>query len=389
MAKKKRLFSLKPLLLVCLVIVLAAIMAACGNKSADSGPDSGGGASQTAGDSGDAGSEEKIPTLEELIPLAQEEGKVVSVGMPDSWANWVETWADLKEKYGLDHSDTDMGSVDQINKFDAEKNNPTADIGDVGIAFGPMAVQKGVTQPFKTEYWDEIPDWAKDKDGHWIVGYTGSIAFLCNKTIVQQCPKSWADIENNGGAYQVSVGDVSGAAQAQYAVLASAFAFGGDEGNIQPGLDYFKRLAEKGLISKVDVTVPQIQKGEVTVALLWDFNALGYRDQIGADKFEVAIPEEGSVTSGYATIINKWAPHPNAAKLARTYILSDEGQTNLAKGYARPIRSSVQLPAEVKEKLIPEEQYKNTHTIKDYSVWENTAKELSALWQEEVQPKIK
>jgi putative spermidine/putrescine transport system substrate-binding protein len=331
----------------------------------------------------------KILTLEELIPLAQKEGKLVTVGMPDTWANWKDTWADLKSKYQLNHEDTDMGSVDEINKFDAEKNKPTADLGDVGIAFGPLAVQKGVTQPFKTQYWDEIPDWAKDKDGHWMVGYTGSMAIICNKDLVASCPKSWADIENNGGKYQLAVGDVTGAAQAQHGVLAAAIAYGGDEGNIQPGIDYFKRLAEKGLISKVDVTVANFQKGEVAVALLWDFNALGYREQIGVDKFEVAIPEEGSVISGYATIINKYAPHPNAAKLARTYIFSDEGQINLAKGYARPIRDKVVLPAEVEAKLIPKEQYKNAKPIKDYKVWENTVKEISGVWQEEVQVHIK
>ncbi len=43
------------------------------------------------------------------------------------------------------------------------------------------------------------------------------------------------------------------------------------------------------------------------------------------------IPSDGSVISGYTTIINKYAKHPNAAKLAREYIFSDAGQINLAK----------------------------------------------------------
>lgn len=367
----------KTSVLLAAILLLAISLAACAGSKKDNA------------DSGNSGEPDKVLTLEELIPLAQKEGKVVSVGMPDSWANWKDTWADLKEKYGLDHSDTDMGSVDEINKFEAEKNNPTADIGDVGIAFGPMAVEKGVTQPYKTEYWDEIPDWAKDKDGHWMVGYTGSIAILCNKELVAKCPKSWADIENSDGSYQLAVGDVVGAAQAQHAVLAAALAYGGDESNIQPGIEYFARLVKKNLISKVDVTVPYIEKGEVAVAMLWDFNALGYREQLGPDKFEVNIPSEGSVISGYATIINKYAPHPNAAKLARAYIFSDEGQINLAKGFARPIRESVKLPEDVAAKLIPSEQYQNVKPIKDYKVWENTVKEIGAVWQEEVQIHIK
>jgi putative spermidine/putrescine transport system substrate-binding protein len=365
-AKKKG----KIFLLLSLTFILVFSLAACGSKETA--------VENTLGDN---------PTFDELLPLAQEEGQVVSVGMPDSWANWKDTWADLKTEYQIDHTDTDMGSAEEIAKFEAEKNNPTADIGDVGIAFGPIAVDKGVTQPYKTEYWDEIPDWAKDEDGHWVLGYTGTMAFLCNSSLVDKCPESWEDLKT--GDYQIAVGDVAKASQAQHAVLAAALAFGGDEGNIQPGLDFFSELAKNDKLSKVDVKVPNIEKGEVTVALLWDFNALGYRQQIGPEKFVANIPAEGSVVSGYATIINKYAPHPNAAKLTRAYILSDEGQINLAKGFARPIRDSVKLPDEVAASMIPADQYTSVKPINDYTVWEKTAKELPALWEEQVQIHIK
>ncbi|CAM5396948.1 hypothetical protein LSPH24S_03753 [Lysinibacillus sphaericus] len=32
---------------------------------------------------------------------------VNSVGMPDTWANWVETWQELETEYTLKHQDTD------------------------------------------------------------------------------------------------------------------------------------------------------------------------------------------------------------------------------------------------------------------------------------------
>lgn len=321
-------------------------------------------------------------TLAEIEKLAKAEGEVLSVGMPDNWANWKGTWAGIKSKYNLNHTDTDMSSAEEIAKFDAEKNKPTADIGDIGIAFGSVAVEKGVTLPYKTSYWDEIPDWGKDPEGNWIVGYQGAISFMTNKDLVKNPPKSWEDLKN--GDYQIVVGDVTKAAQAQMAVLAAAIAFGGDENNIEPGIAFFEELAKKKRISLAEAAPANLEKGEVPVTLLWDFNSLGYRDQFGKDRFEVAIPKEGSVVSGYATIINKYAPHPNAAKLTREYILSDEGQINLAKGYARPIRSSVKLPEDVAAKLLPEEEYKNAKPVKDYKAWEATAKKLPQLWQERV-----
>ncbi|MFE4712805.1 ABC transporter substrate-binding protein [Paenibacillus sp. NPDC056722] len=349
--------------------LLVLLLAACGNSD-----------NKANAPEGNAAAPEL--SLSDIESKAKEEGSVMSVGMPDSWANWKDTWADMNSVYGLKHEDTDMSSAEEIAKFEAEKDKPTADIGDVGIAFGPVAVAKGVTQPYKTAYWDEIPDWAKDKDGNWVVGYQGSISFLTNTKLVPNPPKSWEDLKN--GNYKIIVGDVTKAAQAQMAVLAAAIAFGGDESNIEPGIAFFEDLAKKGRLSNAEASVANIEKGEVEVTLLWDFNALNYRDQINKDGFDVAIPKEGSVVSGYATIINKWAPHPNAAKLTREYILSDKGQINLANGYARPIRDSVKLPDEAAAKLLPKEEYANVKPVGDYKVWEETAKSIPQLWQERV-----
>ena len=126
-------------------------------------------------------------TLDEITEKAKEEGTVNSVGMPDTWANWGETWEELGTEYSLKHADTDMSSAEELAKFEAEKEDATADIGDVGIAFGPIAEDSDLTLAYKTSYWDEIPDWAKDDDGDWIVGYTGTISFLTDTNNVEKC----------------------------------------------------------------------------------------------------------------------------------------------------------------------------------------------------------
>jgi putative spermidine/putrescine transport system substrate-binding protein len=321
--------------------------------------------------------------LSALEKAARGEGAVNSVGMPDSWANWKDTWQDLSTKYGLKHMDTDMSSAQEIAKFDAEKDNATADIGDVGAAFGPIAVQKGVTQPYKPTTWDQIPTWAKDKDGHWALAYTGTIAFIVNKQLVKDAPTSWAELKE--GKYKVAIGDVSAAAQAVNGVLAAAIANGGNEKNIQPGLDFFADIAEQGRLSLSNPTIQTLERGEVEVGIVWDFNGLSYRDQIDSSRFDVLIPSDGSVMSGYTTIINKYAKHPNAAKLTREYIFSDAGQINLAKGHARPIRAEhLTVPADVQAKMIPNDQYANAKPIQDANAWEKTSKSLPQLWQENV-----
>jgi putative spermidine/putrescine transport system substrate-binding protein len=54
-----------------------------------------------------------------LIAAAKKEGTVNSLGMPDDWANWKDTWDQMKAKYGITHQDTDMSSAQEIAKFDA------------------------------------------------------------------------------------------------------------------------------------------------------------------------------------------------------------------------------------------------------------------------------
>lgn len=324
----------------------------------------------------------KDADLNSLIEAAQKEGVVYSVGMPDSWANWKDTWVDLQTKYGVKHQDTDMSSAQEIAKFEAEKKNATADIGDVGFAFARVAVDKGVTQAYKPSTWDEIPAWAKDKEGHWALAYTGTIAFITNTQLVKQVPQTWDDLLK--GDYKVAVGDVGVAAQANNAVLAAAFAKGGNEANLQPALDFFAELAKQKRLSFTDPSIANLEKGEVEVAILWDFNALSYRDQIDRERFAVSIPQDGSVISGYTTIINKFAKNPNAAKLAREYIFSDQGQINLAQGYARPIRNTVELPEAVRAKLLANDQYRNVHPVTDFTAWEKSARKLPRQWQESV-----
>lgn len=320
--------------------------------------------------------------LTTLVTAAKKEGAVNSLGMPDDWANWKDTWAQIQKKFGISHQDTDMSSAQEIAKFDAEKSNASGDIGDVGDSFGPIAVSMGVTQAYKPTTWNDIPAWAKDADGHWMLAYTGTMSFISNNKLVKNPPKNWNDLLT--GTYKVTVGEVGVASQANSAVLAAAIAKGGDEKNLEPAYKFFAELAKQGRLSLAKPSIANLEKGEIEVALLWDFNALSYRDKIDPTLFTVSIPQDGSVVAGYTTVINKYAKHPNAAKLAREYIFSDEGQINLARGHARPIRTSVVMPKDVKASMLPESQYRNARPIQDFAAWKVTTKALPRQWQEQV-----
>ena len=324
-------------------------------------------------------------TLAEMEAAARKEGDIVSLGLPNDWANWGGQWDAIMKKYGVTHTDTDMSSAEELAKFEAEKANASADIGEVGLEFGPIAAKKGLSIPYKPTNWDKIPAWAKDEEGHWMLGYTGTISFIINKN-VKNPPKSWADLLT--GDYKVAVGDVGKAAQSNALVLAAAIALGGGEDNLQPALDLFAKLAEQKRLLTIGANPGNMEKGEIEVGIVWDFNALNYRNLVGKDKFDVLIPSDGSVTSGYTTTINAYAKRPNIAKMVREHIFTEEGQITFARGFARPILiDSITLPADVAENVLPAEQYAKARPV-NATLWMDSAKTLGRQWQEQVLSKM-
>jgi len=196
-------------------------------------------------------------------------------------------------------------------------------------------------------------------------------------------PRSWKALFDSNA--RVLIGEVGRAAQANAGVLSAAIALGGDETRLAPALAAFAPLARQHRLVMTNASPALMERAEADVFILWDFNALSYRDKIpNAADYEILIPSDGSVTSGYTTILNKNAPHPNASMLAREYIFSDAGQTQLARGNARPIRAdSLALPDDVRKKLIDGRQYAKARAVRP-AIWTDEVKKLPRAWQHDV-----
>ena len=326
--------------------------------------------------------------LEEIIEKAKEEGQIASVGMPDDWANWRGSWESITETYGITHEDTDMSSAEELSVFDTEKDAPTKDIGDVGQAFGQTAIDMDVVQPYKATTWDSVPDWAKDPDGNWVITYVGTMSCMVNKARVNETIDSWQALADSDCV--VTIGDVVRGASSQMAVLSCAYALGGGADNLEPAFDFFKQLAEEGRLDAGAYSQERMERNEIDILLTWDYLTLQYRDLTleaapEAD-IECHVMSDGAIQSGYCLVINKYAPHPYSAALTVEYMLSDEGQINRAEGYARPIRSDVELPEELAEKMIDDAEYTNTIPLTDNETITAACAEISTRWEEEIIP---
>lgn len=318
--------------------------------------------------------------LQALIAAAKQESQIVSYGSPGDWAGYGAISEIMTKRYGLKHTDTDMSSAEEIQKWDAEKNNPVSDVGDIGLQFGPIAEDRGVLLAYKHSKWNEVPAWAKDANGLYSATYYGTIVFATNTKVVKNPPKTWKDLLKDEYKGLVGLSDPRRAALGQYAVIASSFANGGSENNLT-GIKFFADLQKKGNLKPVQPTKDLVAKGEIGVNIMWDFQAFPWKKDI--PELNIQVPQDGSTFGPYATVINKYTKRPNAAKLWIETVLSDEGQVAFAKAGARPIRK-VKLPKDIEDGLLPEAQYDAAKPITNWRNMENISKSIGEKWATEV-----
>jgi putative spermidine/putrescine transport system substrate-binding protein len=322
---------------------------------------------------------QKAPSAQ-LIQAAKSEGAIVSYGLPNSWVNYGGLLQGFTKEYGITYKDTDMDSGTIISTLIAEAKTPVADTTDLGLAFAKLVEDKTLSQPFMNSYWNEIPGYAKDPKGRWSAAFYGVMAFLVNADKVKNVPKTWDDLLKPEYKGTLCMRDPRSSATAQMIVLASAFANGGSETNVQPGLDFFKKMIDRGILNGVSPSSANIQKGECPIAIQWDFDALRNKDQNQKMNLQAVIPSDGTVAGLYIQFATAGAPHPNAAKLLLEYEYSDKGQLAYAQGFAHPIRTSVKLPAELLAKFPPAAAYKSVSFPKDYVALDKAGSAISDGW---------
>ncbi|MCL6547560.1 MAG: ABC transporter substrate-binding protein [Alicyclobacillus sp.] len=287
--------------------------------------------------------------LASLIQKAKKEGTVHGFGMPANWANLGGMWASFSKKYGIKtlyEAEGQMSSAQELEAFKKEKNHPIGDVGDIGLSFGPIAVKMGVVAAYKNRYWNQIPADLKDPNGYWATAYYGVTAFEVNTDKVKHVPHSWKDLLKPEYKGLIGFADPRAAAVSFDAVVAAAYANGGSASNIEPGLQYFKKLYQSKNWSGSDYSSSAMKTGQIAIGITWNY--LGQADQQqfkGKPHIQVVVPTDGAVAGPYVEVINKYAPHPNAARLLNEYLFSDEGQISYAKGGAYPIRLKyIKLP---------------------------------------------
>ncbi len=311
--------------------------------------------------------------MDELIAAAKQEGQLNVIALSHDWCNYGGAIDEFKSRYGIQVNELDpmASSAEELQVIAADRGNvgPQAlDVIDVGVGFGPQAVQQGLIQPYKVSTWKDIPAEVKDPNGYWYGGYYGVMAFEVNTDVVRGAPQDWLDLLNPDFKNQVALsGDPRSAAQAAQAVFAAGLsADGGDLANAaKAGLDFFDKLNKEGNFVPVIGNSESVAHGETPINLTWDYVSLADADRLaGNPHIQTVVPKTGVVAAVNVQAISAYAPHPNAARLWEEYLYSDAGQLQWLKGYCHPIRFNAlvqagKIPQDLLAKLPPAADYAN------------------------------
>lgn len=317
--------------------VLAALaLSACGAAPENSSTTADGKNAATATSAADFGG------IDALVKAAKKEGRLNAIALPRDWANYGALIDGFEKKYGIKVAveNPDGASQDEINAVTSRKGQDRApDVLDLGSSFAISAAEQGLLAPYKVASFADIPGEQKDAQARWYNDYGGYISIGCDAKRVKTCPTTFADLLKPQYKGQVALnGNPTKSGSAFGGVWAASLASGGSFDDIQPGLDFFKKLKSNGNYTPVESTPATVEKGETPISIDWDYLNAGYAEEFkskGVD-WTVSVPGDGKFSQYYSQAINKDAPHPATARLWQEYLYSAEGQNLWLKGYARP-----------------------------------------------------
>lgn len=322
----------------------AAALALTGCGSASGTAASAGGSGKSAATAASAADFGGMPAL---VAAAKKEGTLNAIALPPDWANYGAVISAFEKKYGIRVADEnpDGASQDEITAITSRKGQGRApDVVDLGNSFALKAASQDILAPYKVASWDDIPAAQKDPGGLRYDDYGGYVSIGCDAKAVKECPTTFADLLKPQYKGKVAMnGDPTKSGSAFGGVYAAALANGGSLDDIQPGLDFFHKLKANGNFNPVESTPATVEKGETPISIDWDYLNAGYAKEFAGKGLDwrVAVPADGQYAQFYSQAINKYAPHPAAARLWEEFLYSTEGQNLWLQGYSRP----AELPA--------------------------------------------
>jgi putative spermidine/putrescine transport system substrate-binding protein len=300
--------------------------------------------------------------------------KLFVYAVQTGWSNWGAQMEAFESKYGVPLNDDQRSSGEALSDLRSNAQDPTHSAYNGGYTFGILAMQDDLTQAYKPKNWDKVPEKLKTDDGHMTATRRMTTTVTYRKDIYEEQgidpPETWEDLKKPEIASKTQLQPPNAAVGLAGAISINN-AYGGSLDDVQPVIDYYTEMKEKGTVFAGNVE-QKFTKGEVTTFVEYDYTGLDLKynaDSVGEDQVATKLltgpnGEDGAFNQPYGYGMLKGAPNPEACKLFMDYVLSLEGQRKFLDAYVRPIRAP---ELEMPDEFPPQSRYDETEFQVDYT----------------------
>lgn len=319
-----------------------------------------------------------------LMPSAwAQAARAVCYNCPPEWADWGGMLRLIGQRLNLQVPPDNKNSGQSLAALIAERAKPVADVVYLGGQVGPQAQAAGVLAPYKPQRFEQVPAAMKEPDGHWFTIHSGTLGLFVNTAALRgkPVPRSWADLLNPTYRGLIGYLNPASAAVGQVGVVAVNLALGGSYDNLDPGIEFFRKLQANQPIVPTQTAYARVLSGEIPILFDYDFNA--YRGQyVDRAPVQFVIPAEGTQQLPYVMGLVKDGPNPQQGRRMLDFVLSEEGQRHWANAFLRPVFPEA-MSAEVRARFLPEAEYARAKAL-DVTRLAAAAKAIGERYQKDV-----
>lgn len=260
------------------------------------------------------------------------------------------------EKYGINVQIVSAGTGECLERISAEKDNPQGDIMYGGMNYANSFNEDYV--PLFEEYTakgDELlPEAYQNYNGittHYCLD--GSAALLVNIDEYKKLGlniddfKSYEDLLDPALKGKIAMGDPANSSSA-WAELTNMLLVKGDEPYSESSWAWVEKFIDNLngiMLSSSSAIYKGVVEGEYVVGVSYEDPCVSLLVD-GADNVKLVYPEEGAVWLPAGVAVIKNAPNMDNAKLFVDWLISEEGQKEIAKTTARPVNPDISNTAE-------------------------------------------
>lgn len=297
------------------------------------------------------GKEEATPATDDT----NEGGETTEVGgslviySPNSDA-LVEVAYTFGEIYGIDVQVQSLGTGEALEKIVAEAANPQADVMYGGVNYANAFKYADNFEKYTAKGDELLPEAYQNTNGvatHYCLD--GSAALLVNVDKLAELGinpddfKGYADLlrPELKGEGKIAMGDPAASSSA-WAELTNMLLVMGDKPYDDKAWDWVNQFIGqlKGILSSSSAIYKGVVEGEYVVGVSYEDPCVGLLVD-GATNVKIVYPEEGAVWLPAGAAIIKNAKNMDNAKLFLDWLISEEGQNEVAKTTARPSNTSI------------------------------------------------